>query len=182
MSALCFHRLLLAANSAKLVVVDQLGDGRMRSADRAIGVLAQLEFAELHVQGIDQQQPADQRLALAQNQFDDFSRLHHADESGQNAQHSTLGAGWNQPGRWRLGIEAAVARAFFGCEHAGLPFEAENRTVDIRLAGKHAGVIHQIARRKVVGAVGDDVELAKQFERVFAARAGCRTSGYSGRD
>ena len=36
----------------------------MSSARRAIGILAQLEFAELHVQGIEQQQPADQRSPL----------------------------------------------------------------------------------------------------------------------
>ncbi len=140
----------------------------MRSASRAIGILAQLEFAELHVQRIDQQQPANQRLALAQDQLDDFRRLHHADQPGQNAQDSALGAGRHQSGRWRLGIEAAVARTFLGREDAGLPFEAEDRTVDIGLPGKHASVIHQVARGKVVGAVGDDVELAKQFQRVFA--------------
>ena len=113
-------------------------------------------------------------LALAQNQLDDFRRLHHADQSGQNAQHSALGAGRHQSGRWRLGIEAAVARAFLGREDAGLAFEAENRTVDVRLAGKHAGVVHQVARGKVVGAVGDDVELAKQFERVLAGEPGVK--------
>ena len=144
----------------------------MRSAGRAIGILAQLEFAELHVQRIDQQQPADQRLALAQNQLDDFGGLHHADQPGQNAQHSTFGAGRNQSRRWRLGIEAAVARTFLGGEDAGLSFEAENRSVDVGLAGQHAGVVHQVARGKIVGAVGDDVELAKQFERVLAGEPG----------
>ena len=146
----------------------------MRAAGRAIGILAQLEFAELHVQRIDQQQPADQRLAFAQNQLDDFGRLHHADQSGQNSQHAAFGAGWHQSRRWRLGIQAAVARAFLGREDAGLAFEAENRSVDIRLAGEHAGVVHQIARGKVVGAVGDDVELAKQFERIFAGEPGIK--------
>ncbi len=47
---------LLAANSAELLIVNQLGDGRILSASRAIGILAQLEFAELHAERVDQQQ------------------------------------------------------------------------------------------------------------------------------
>jgi hypothetical protein len=121
----------------------------MRPADRAIGILAQLEFAELHAQRVDQQQASDQRLAFAENQLDHFGGLHHADQPGQNAQHSALGAGRNQSRRRRLGIQAAIARAIFGGEDAGLAFEAENRSVNIRLAGEHAGVVHQIARGKL---------------------------------
>src|SRR5207244_13429533 len=57
---------------------------------------------------------------------------------------------WNQSRRWRLGIEAAIARSFFGGEDAGLAFKAEDRSVDVRLAGEHAGVVHQVARGKVI--------------------------------
>src|SRR6185295_8016765 len=148
----------------------------MSSASRAVRILAQLEFAELHVQCVDQQQPANQRRTLAQNQLDDFSSLHHAHQPGQNAQDSALGAGRHQSGRWGLGIEAAVARTFLGREDAGLSFEAEDRTIDVRSAGKHASVIHQIAGGKVVCAVGDDVELAKKFERVLAGEPGIKFS------
>ena len=154
----------------------------MSSADRAIRILAQLEFAELHVQGIDQQQAANQGFAFAQNQLDDFGGLHHADQPRQDAQHSALGAGRHQARRWWLGIQAAIARAFFGREHAGLAFEAENRSVDIRFAGKHAGIIHQVAGGKIVGAVGDDVELAEKLRARSRWRAGCQISGYSGTD
>ncbi len=143
----------------------------MGAADRAIGIFAQLEFAELHAQRVDQQQAADERLARAENQLDHFGGLHHAHQAGQNAKHSAFGAGWNQPRRWWLGIKAAVARAIFRGEDAGLALEPENGSVDVRFAREHAGIIHQVARGKIVGAVGDDVEIAEEFERVFAAQA-----------
>src|SRR6476659_6843762 len=109
----------------------------MSSAGRAIGILAQLEFAELHIQGIDQQEAANQGFAFAQNQLYDFGRLHYADQPWQDAQHAAFGAGWHQTRRWWLGIQAAIARAVPGRKHAGLAFEAEDRSVDVRLAGEH---------------------------------------------
>src|SRR5271166_5177850 len=62
-----YHRFFLPANSAKFVVVYQLRHRGMRAANRAIGILAQLQFAKLHAQCIDQQQPSDKRLARTEN-------------------------------------------------------------------------------------------------------------------
>src|ERR1700690_4656449 len=120
----------------------------MGPAGWAIRILAQLELAEFHVERVDQQQPANQRLTLAQDQLDDFSGLHHTHESGQNAQHSTLGARWNQSWWRRFGIQAAVAGTFLGSEDTGLPFETEDRTVDVWFASQYAGIIHQVTRGK----------------------------------
>src|SRR5215469_14388023 len=86
------HRFLLPTNAAKLVVVYQLRDGRMRSARGAVRILAQLELAELHSEGIDQQQAADQRLTRAKDEFDHFRGLHHPDETRKNAQDAAFGA------------------------------------------------------------------------------------------
>ena len=167
---------LLAANSAELLVIDQLGDCRIFPACRAIRILAQLELAKFHGQRVDQQQPPDQWIACAQNQLDGFRRLNHSYQSGQNSQHSAFRAGWNQSRRWRLRIQAAIAWAFFGRENTRLPFEAEDRSINIRLAGEHAGVIHQIASRKVVRAVGDDVEFFEQLDGVVARKPGVELS------
>src|SRR4029077_5206530 len=87
-------------------------------------------------------------------------------------QHSALGAGRNQPWRRWFGIQAAVARTFLRCENTGLALEAENRSIDVGLARKDTGIVHQVARRKIVGAVGDDVEFLKQFQRIFAGKPG----------
>ena len=160
-------------DAAELVVVDQLGDGRMRAADRAVGILAQLQRAEVHAQRVDQQQAADQRLADAEDQLDDLGRLDDADEAGQNAEHATLRAGGNEPGRRRLRVEAAIARAFLGGEDAGLSFEAEDGAVGVGLADQDAGVVDEVARLEVVGAVGDDVVVLEDLERVRRWSASC---------
>src|SRR6202000_1134179 len=66
---------LLWENTTELLVVDQLLDCRMRAANRAVRVFAQLQLAELHGQGIGQKQAANQRLALSKDQLDDLCRL-----------------------------------------------------------------------------------------------------------
>src|SRR5215212_3347681 len=55
----------LLRDTAELVIVDQLGDGPVIAADGALGILAQLELAELHTKGIVQQESPDERLADA---------------------------------------------------------------------------------------------------------------------
>ena len=53
-----FHVFLLRGfrhNAAEVLVVDELGHGGVGAADRALGILAQLEFAKSHCEGIDQQ-------------------------------------------------------------------------------------------------------------------------------
>src|SRR5438034_99488 len=44
------------------VVVDELGDGWVRAAHRALGVPPQVHGGEVHGQRVEEQQPADQRL------------------------------------------------------------------------------------------------------------------------
>src|SRR6185437_2619790 len=91
------HCLLLRfrPNSAELLVVDQLGHGGMRAADRAIGVLAELKLAEAHAERVNQQQPPDKRLALAKDELDGLGGLNEAQQSGQDSEDSALGAGRN---------------------------------------------------------------------------------------
>src|SRR5580692_4961193 len=118
----CFHWFLLAlfftANSTKLVVVYQFCDGAMRPAGRTVGILAQLELAELHAKRIDEQQPTNEWVTLAKNQLDHFSRLNYAHEARQNAQHSTFRARGDQS-RWRrFGIQTSIAWAVCGRENA----------------------------------------------------------------
>src|SRR5438270_75179 len=56
-----------AADAAEFVIVDQIVNGAMLSAHRAAGVLAQLEFAEFHCQGVEKQQAACEAVAAMQN-------------------------------------------------------------------------------------------------------------------
>src|SRR3984893_5256251 len=164
------HRFFLPANAAKLVVVYQLGHRGVGAAHRTVAVLAQLELAELHVERINQQQSSNQRFAFAQDELDYFRGLHHSHQPRQDAKHTALGAGGNQARRWRFRIQAAIAWTFFGSKHAGLTFEAEDGSINIRLARQHASIIDQVAGGEVVGAVGDDVEIPKELQSVRAAK------------
>ena len=53
----------------KLLVIDQLGDGRVLAAQGALRIGAQAEFAEFHFQGVEEQQPANERTAFAEGEF-----------------------------------------------------------------------------------------------------------------
>src|SRR2546422_9546248 len=63
------------ADAAERLVVDQLGDRRVAAAHRAIWVFLELQLAELELERVEQQQPADQRLAGTDDQLDRLHRL-----------------------------------------------------------------------------------------------------------
>ena len=145
----------------------------MVAADGALRIAAQFQFAELHVERVEQQQAADERSAFAERELQNFRGLDAADDAGQHAEHAAFRATRHHAGRRRFGIKTAIARpAQMRREHAGLAFEAENGAVDVRLLEQHAGVVGEIARREIVRAVHDDVVWADDFERVFAGDAG----------
>ena len=109
------------------------------------------------VERVEQQQPADQRLADAERELERLVRLERADDAGQDAEHAALGARRRELRRRRLRVEAAVARALVGLEDRDLALEAVDRAVDDRDAVPDGGVVHEVARREVVGAVDDHV-------------------------
>ncbi len=55
---------------------------------------------------------------------------------------------------------------------AGLAFKAEDAAVGVGLAGEDAGVVDEVAGLEVVGAVGDDVVVLEDLERVGAGEHG----------
>src|SRR5205814_5854161 len=70
----------------------------------------------------------------------------------------------------RRGVKTAIARTVARIEDRDLPLEAEDRAEDVRLAEDRAGVVDEIACREVVGAVEDDVVVAKDVERVVGGQ------------
>src|SRR5262245_9491165 len=70
-------------HAAERLVVDQLRDRGLLAADRAVGVPPDPDLLEAHVQGVVQQQPALQGLALAREQLDRLGRLDRADHARQ---------------------------------------------------------------------------------------------------
>ena len=75
----------------------------------------------------------------------------------QDAEHAALGARRRELGRRRLREEAAVARPLLRLEDRHLALEAVDRAVDDRHVVPDRRVVHEVARREVVGAVDDHV-------------------------
>ena len=92
------HGLLAGPRGAELVVVDQLGQAGVLAADGALGVLAQPELGEAHVQGRVLEEAADERFAHAGDQLHGLGGLDDGDQPGQDAQHTALGARRHQAG------------------------------------------------------------------------------------
>ena len=151
---------------AELLVVDQLGNGRMLAAHHAVRVAAQLELAEAQLEGVVDHQTPGGHVADAEQHLDHLVGLQRADHAGQHAQHAALGAARHQSRRRRFAVEAAVAGAVLVIEHRDLALEAEDRSVHVGLAGEHAGVVDQVAGREIVGTVGHHVVLLKQIQGV----------------
>ena len=102
---------------AELVVIDKTGYGWMRTAYRTLGILLELQFAEPHPERIEDQESPDQRLAYSEDQLDGFGRLDDTDDPGQDAEHTTFCAAWDESRRRRLRIQAAVAGTVAGRKH-----------------------------------------------------------------
>src|SRR5262249_7722545 len=103
--------------------------------------------------------------------------LEETDDARQDAEDARLRAARREMRRRRLGVEAAgtrsrcdaeLLRRLFGGEDRELAVEAEDRSVDDRLAEEHARVIDEVARREVVGAVDDDIVVAEDPIDVLA--------------
>ena len=145
------------AAGAELLVVD-VGDlAGVVAAHRAVRIAAQRDLVEARLERVDQQQPADQRLADVQQQLQRLGGLQRAHDAGQHAEDAALGAARGHVDRRRLGEEAAVAGAVVRLEHRHLALEPEDRGVDDRDVVLHARVVEQVPGREVVRAVDDQV-------------------------
>ena len=56
-------------------------------------------------------------------------------------------------------------------KQAGLTLKPEDGTIDIRLAKHHAGVVGQVACRKIIGAIHDDVPRSEKIEGVVPVQS-----------
>jgi len=67
--------------------------------------------------------------------------------------------------------ETAVAGASPRVEHRKPPVEAEDGSVDIRLAGEDARVVDEVARREIIRSVGHDVVGPDDLQGILGAEA-----------
>src|SRR5262249_53733052 len=147
------RRSFLAANPAKLVVVNEPGDGGPVTAQGALLVSPDLEFLEAHLQGVIKEKPPDQGGAFAQDQLDRLGGLNAADPAGQDAKDAAFGTAGHLAGWRRLRIQAAITRARRRMKHRCLPIKTEDAAVNVWLVQEHAGIVNQVARLEVIGAV-----------------------------
>src|SRR6266545_2182624 len=125
-----------SGRGAPLAMNREIGDARMLAAHRALGIPAQLDFAEAHAERIVGQEPPDEGLADPEQELDGLGRLRHTDHAWEHAQDSGLASGGHEARRRRRGIEAAVAGALVRGEDRRHALELEDRAVDIGLAGQ----------------------------------------------
>ena len=158
--------------AAKGLVIDQLGNRGLLSANRTVRILAQLEFPNVERESVQQNQSADQRLTDAEDQLHRLERLNTSHDSGQHAENASFGAGGNQTGRRRLAKEASVTWALFSIEHRRLSLEAEDGAIGVGLSQQNAGVVDQIPGWEIVRAVHDDIEITQYLQCVVRGEAG----------
>src|SRR5699024_10015370 len=104
-----------------------------------------------------------------------FNGLDGADDTGQHAQYACLCTAGNQPGGRGLRKQVPVvgpagSLSVHIVENGNLPFELENGAVDIRFVEHHAGIIDQVARGEVVGAVSYHIVIPDNFQRIFTGQ------------
>ena len=163
---------VVGGHPAELLVVDQLGHGRIVAADGAVGVLAHTHVHPLLRERVVQPEPSDHRLTDAGDQLDALDALSGADVSGHDAEHAALRAVGDHPRGRRLGEHAAVAGAFSGVEHAQLALEPEDRAVHVRDTRQDAGVVDEVAGGEVVRAVDDQVVAGHDLQGVVGGQEG----------
>ncbi len=125
-----------------------------------------------HRKRIPEEESAGERFAEAGEELDRFGGLDGSDESGEDAEHASFGAVGHGAGRGWLGEEAAVGGATAEVEDARLTLEALNRSVNERATGEHAGVVDEVTRGKIVGAVEDDVVSGDECEGIIMSETG----------
>src|SRR5439155_13954066 len=152
--------------AAELLVIDEFLDRRSRSADRALGVLAQLELPKLHPERVEDEETADERVAPPEEKLDRLDRLDRPDDAREHTEHPTLRARRDEARRGRFRVQASVAGALGRVEDARLAFEAEDRSIDVRLVQENGRIVHEVAGREVVRPIDDDVVVFQNAQRV----------------
>ena len=146
----------------RLLVVYQMVDGGIASADGACVAMLHADGTELHGLCVEGEQTVGEQLSHAGEVFQRLGSLDGAQHTGNGSQYTCLRAGRNGSDRWWLLEEAAVAgRA--GQMGEGLTVEAQDATVRERLTSHDAGVVDEEFHGEVVSAV--DHEIVVDFSK-----------------
>src|SRR5215218_597553 len=112
-------------------------NSRIRAANRACRIFSQLQLAKPQLQGVEQNQSAQQGGPCPDYPFDRFERLNAADDTGEHPEDSSFGTARNQARRRWLRVQTAIAGPLLGVEQRRLPLEAEYAAIHIGLVEQH---------------------------------------------
>jgi hydroxyacylglutathione hydrolase len=155
-----------AEAGAVFVVVDELLD-LVRAARGAIRVFADRERTKRHRHHIDCQKLSDESVTEPEQHLDCFRGLDGSDETRDNTEHAAFRTTRNEVGRRRIAKETAITRPVWRAEHRRLALEPIDASIHVRNSEQHRRVVHQIARRKIVGAVDDKIVALRDLERIL---------------
>ena len=145
---------------------------RTLAADRTFRIAPEIELAKLHLQRIEMEQPAEQRFADAEDEFQRFSCLNRPDDAGKHAEHTRLRAARHRCRLGWLGKKAAVTGpAEMRREDRRLAVEAKNRAVNVRLPRENGDVVREVARGKIIAPIHHEVVICENLLRVRALEA-----------
>ena len=125
-----------------------------------------------HLQRIEEQQPAHQRVSDAQQTFDRLNSLYASDDSGQHAQHARFLATRHLSGRRGFRVQAAVTGTIERFENRRLSLKPEEASVDVRFLRQHAGVVNQVAGGKVVAPIHHHLVATDDLHNVLGGQPG----------
>ena len=80
----CYVNILRPDGTAgkRIAVIEQFGNRRVRSAERAVGIAFHFDFSELRLACIEIQESIRERMADTQNEFQGLSRLDRSNDAG----------------------------------------------------------------------------------------------------
>ena len=155
---------------------ERAGGVRARAAHPASGVGGDGQGVPGLAQRVVHEQPPDQRLADAGHELD-------APRSPGPSRSPRTGRRARRPRRTTARLrrrlvreDAAVARPVPGPPHRHLAVEAVDRPPHVRHPQQHAGVVDEVARREVVGAVEHDVVVGAAPRARWPSRAAGRVA------
>ena len=141
---------------------------------RVVGIVGVSHAREAGGKGVVEQEPAHQALADAEDLLHHFDCLERADHAGHSTQDARFRAGRHGALGRRLGEQAAIGgtrRAGLilleGAEGGQMAVEGANRGENERAAREIAGIVDEVARGEIIRAVGDEVELGDDIERIL---------------
>ena len=148
-----------------LLVVYEMVDGGVLSADGALRIVLGVDGAELHLLGIEGEQAVGEQAAHAGEVFQRLGCLYGAEHAGYGSQYACLRTG-GYGSCWGRFLEHASITRRAGQMGERLTLEAQYAAVGEGLASHDAGIVDEELHGEVVGAVNDEVILPDDVEGI----------------